>query len=221
VELQLLFLKNKGAYVANLVYTSGHYASIPEVDDLNLTQEEKKKRKIEIRRKEIKEAARILNVDEFMYLCLDFYESEGGDKISTRDLNEVENLFRNYLKRSIQEKRNFIVFVPDPNDLHPNHRASTFLTLDVLRKITKELKEKVTVFLYETEWTGKVNLLYYFSKMKAGKVKEIAVTYEAIANAIAGTEILRGFAKKPPLSEELGGKYAIRLYANAGENSSF
>lgn len=217
----IAFLKSKGTYVANLVYTSGHYASIPEVDDLNLTQEEKKKRKIEIRRKEIEEAARILNVDEFMYLCLDFYESEGGDKISTRDLNEIENLFRNYLKRSIQEKRNFIVFVPDPNDLHPNHRASTLLTLDVLRKVTKELKEKVTVFLYETEWTGKVNLLYYFSKMKAGKVKEIAVKYEAIANAIAGTEILRGFAKKPPLPGELGGKYAIRLYANAGENNSF
>ncbi|MGC9014906.1 MAG: PIG-L family deacetylase [Thermoproteota archaeon] len=209
----IAFLKSIGAYVANLVYTSGHYASMPEIDNLNITQEEKKKRKIEVRRNEVAQAAKILNIDDYKCLCLDFYESEGGDKISTRDWNEVENLFRDYLKRNTQEKRNFIVFVPDPNDLHPNHRASTSLTLEVLRKLTKEQKEKVAVFLYESEWTGKVNLLYYFPKIKARKVKEIAAKYEAIALAISGAEILKGFAKKPPLPEELGGKYAIKLYA--------
>lgn len=208
------FLKERGAYVANLVYTSGHYASIPEVDEQNITQEEKKMRKIEIRRKELEEAKKILKIDEYKYLCLDFYESEGGDKISTRDWKEVENLFRDYLEKHMQERKgNFIVFVPDSRDLHPNHRASNFLTLEVLKKLTREKKERVTVLIYRTVWTGKTNLIYYFKRMSARKSKEIAARYEAAATAIAGTEILKGFAKKPPSPEELGGKYAVKLYA--------
>lgn len=207
-------LKRRGCYVVNLVYTSGARAHVPEVDDVaSLSEEEKKRRKVELRRREIEAAARVLNIDEYHFLSLDFYDSESGDRISQRDFEEVDRLFNQFLDRHVAERGgSFLVFVPRAEDLHPNHRASNLLTLEILRKVSKARRFLFSVYFYKTAWTGTPNLFYFFPRFDfRGGMRSRATAYEARALAIVGAEVLRGFARTPPKPRELGGEFAIRL----------
>jgi 6-phosphogluconolactonase/glucosamine-6-phosphate isomerase/deaminase/glycine cleavage system H lipoate-binding protein/LmbE family N-acetylglucosaminyl deacetylase len=223
----LTFLKERGAFIANIVFAAEHRVYIRKIDIRNdLTPGEKKEKKIIWRTEEIKNAAHKLNLDAFRYLKLGFYDrtdEKGKRIIDEKDRSRVKNEFSRYVRKYKAERpgsSEFIVFVNSLDDTHPDHIATNVLTMEALKELS--LSEGITfkIRFYDSPWPGRASLNAYarrfpVSVKSAAKSKQLAIQLaenQARSLAEVGGEMMGEFAAKPPKPALIGGKFAQTLF---------
>jgi len=79
----LISRKRKGAFVVNLIYTTGHRAHIPKIDARDdLSPEQRRGMKIQCREAEIARSAAFLKLDKHHFLRLGFYDRKNPDMLA-------------------------------------------------------------------------------------------------------------------------------------------
>lgn len=120
---------------------------------------------IALREKEMKKEAKVLGLEEPIFLGLCSYEKDG---IRHRRID------RKIVKEIIKKVQPNMVLTPSRDDMQPRHKLLTEFVLKSLARLDRE----VTVVYYETPWSlfnaEQINLLVPLSKeVKAKKMKGV------------------------------------------------
>jgi len=141
--------------IFGFVMTPGYRAFVPK---------KSKEEIIELREKETKREAKILNYTPY-FLKLKFY-----DEFKGRFLKSDIDKLKEFLKKINPD----IIFLPERKDSHPTHILSRKITLRCL----KQLRKKVELWNYETMWdlfdSGEFNTIVVLpDKIFAQKIKAV------------------------------------------------
>lgn len=209
-------LVKAGFLINNLVYKKGSKGV-----KLNLLDKILSKKPGVIRKQEAENAKAILNKDvpgRINYTYFDFKYSRTQDTSrfkSTKTYKQHNQKLKDYFEKYLQFKntKQYIVIMPCLNDNHPSHRYASKLTIDVLKDLAYKYQSKITIFFYQTPWTGKYNTYFHyheniFSKNKIGT--KIAESQKQML-AKSTTELTGKFGNRAVSSQVLGGKYVERF----------
>lgn len=139
--------------------------------------EKDKEKATEIREKEMEKEAKILGIEQPVFLRLACYENkipnqppiDGPVSVEKEDIARVEEILIRYAPE--------IIFLPKEDDLHPTHRLATELTLRALQnpvwQMERDRQKFPQLIFYENPWSlfgaFEFNLIVIFSQEEFSK----------------------------------------------------
>ncbi len=216
---------NNGFDITPLYMTTGHRAAIVDKDGRPVSDKEER---VRIREAEALEANKRLGIKTLpQFLRFGFYDrppdADGNRVVSDEEKKRVYGLIKSEyaeFKKS-GKKESFVIFAPQANDAHPDHRATHDIGTQAAERLSKEESAKIAVIYYKGAWAENFNAYSYMDdKIVDGKLgqpvmpsKMRASLFSGLLNALVAPELvsLKGHGSMPLKPEQLGGGSAERF----------